>query len=108
MQKEKICPICKAFIDKNYIPEMVLHINKLIISKEPTEVLNKESGLIFTNHYYKKHREECLINFEIPIEEQKIVLKGKLDSSKDKLRKEFKINKLKLILLRELLKRLQK
>lgn len=40
--------------------------------------------------------------------EQKIVLKGKLDSSKDKLRKEFKINKLKLILLKELLKRLQK
>ncbi len=78
MQKEKICPICQAFIDKNYIPEMVLHINKLIISKESTEVLNKESGLIFTNHYYKKHREECLVDYQLPIEEQKI----KLDKEK--------------------------
>lgn len=78
MQKEKICPICQAFIDKKYIPEMVLHINKLIISKEPTEVLNKESGLIFTNHYYKKHREECLVDYQLPIEEQKI----KLDKEK--------------------------
>ena len=78
MQKEKICPICQAFIDKNYIPEMVLHINKLIISKEPTEVLHKESGLIFTNHYYKKHREECLVDYQLPIEEQKI----KLDKEK--------------------------
>ena len=42
MQKDKICPICQAFIDKNYIPEMILHINKLIILREPAEVLNKE------------------------------------------------------------------
>lgn len=72
MNKEKICPVCKAFNDKNYIPEMVLHINKLIKSKEPTEVLNKESGLVFSTYYYKLHREECLIDFEIPIEEEKI------------------------------------
>ena len=72
MQKEKICPICQAFIDKNYIPEMILHINKLIILREPAEVLNKESGLVFSDYYYKKHREECLIDFQIPVEEQKI------------------------------------
>ena len=74
MQKEKTCPICQAFIDKNYIPELILHINKLIILREPAKVLNKESGMIFTDHYYKKHREECLIDYEIPIEEQKIKL----------------------------------
>lgn len=74
MNKEKICPVCKAFNEKNYIPEMVLHINKLIKSKEPTEVLNKESGLVFSTYYYKLHREECLIDFEIPIEEEKIKL----------------------------------
>jgi hypothetical protein len=74
MKKEKICPVCQAFRDKNYIPEMILHINKMIKSKQPTEILNKESGLIFTNYYYKKHREECLIDFEIPIKEQEIKL----------------------------------
>ena len=79
MQKEKICPICQAFIDKNYLPEMVLQINKLIKSKQPTEVLNKKSGLVFTDYRYKNHREKCLINFEIPLEEQKI----KLDKEKD-------------------------
>jgi len=42
----------------------------MIKSKQPTEILNKESSLIFTNYYYKKHREECLIDFEIPMEEQ--------------------------------------
>jgi hypothetical protein len=70
MKKEKVCPVCQAFKDKKYIPEMILHIDKMIKSKQPTEILNKESGLIFTNYYYKKHREECLIDFEIPIEEQ--------------------------------------
>lgn len=73
MNKEKICPICKAFEDKKYIPELILHINKLIILREPAEVLNKESALVFSD-YYKKHREECLIDFEIPVEEQKIKL----------------------------------
>lgn len=74
MQKEKNCPICQAFIDKNYIPELVLEINKLIIIKEPTEVLNKKSGLIFSDYYYKKHREECLIDYDLPMEEHKIKL----------------------------------
>ena len=82
MAKEKLCKVCQAFKDKNYIDEIVLHINKLIKSKQPTDILNKESGLIFTNHYYKKHREECLINFEIPIEEQKIVLKENIENTK--------------------------
>jgi len=74
MAKEKICKVCQAFKDENYIDEIVLHINKLIKSKQPTDILNKESGLIFTNHYYKKHREECLIDYQLPIEEQKIKL----------------------------------
>jgi len=83
MSKEKICKVCQAFKDKNYINEIVLHINKLIKSKQPTDILNKESGLIFTNHYYKKHREECLINFEIPIEKQKIVLKENIENTEN-------------------------
>lgn len=74
MQKEKNCPICQAFTDKNYLPELVLQLNKLIIIKEPAEVLNKKSGLVFSEYYYKKHREECLIDYEIPVEEQKIKL----------------------------------
>jgi len=83
MAKEKICKVCQAFNDKNYILEMILHINKLIKSKQPTEILNKESGLILTNYYYKKHREECLIDFEIPIEEQKIVLKENIKDTEN-------------------------
>ena len=81
MQKEKTCPICQAFIDNHYIPEAVLHINKLIKSKESAEILNKESGLVFSNYYYQKHREECLIDFQVPVEEQKIKL-GKDKSEK--------------------------
>lgn len=72
MSKVKICKVCHAFIDKNYIPEMVLHINKLIKSKQPTDILNKESGFDFNDYRYKLHRQQCLINFEIPIEEQNI------------------------------------
>jgi len=81
MQKEKICPICQAFIDKNYLPELILQINKLIIIKEPAEVLNKKSGLVFSEYYYKKHREECLINYDLPIEEQKIKLAKEKDGN---------------------------
>lgn len=82
MKKEKICPICQAFNDKNYIPAMVLYINKLIKSKQPTEVLNKQSGLIFNDYRYKTHREKCLINFEIPIEEKKVELKENIQNTK--------------------------
>jgi len=80
MQKEKICPICQAFIDKDYLPELILQINKLIIIKEPAGVLNKKSGLVFSDYYYNKHREECLMDYDLPIEEQKI----KLAKEKDK------------------------
>ena len=72
MKKEKICLICQTFVDKNYVPEAVLKINKLIISNEKAKFLNKQSGLVFSDYYYKKHREECLIDYEIPVEEQKI------------------------------------
>ena len=81
MQKEKNCPICQAFIDKEYLPELVLKINTLIILKEPAEVLNKKSGLVFSEYYYKKHREECLIDYEIPVEEQKIKLAKEKDGN---------------------------
>ena len=79
MQKEKNCPICQDFIDKEYLPELVLKINTLIILKETAEVLNKKSGLVFSDYYYKKHREECLINYDLPIEEQKIKLAKEKD-----------------------------
>ena len=81
MSKEKICHVCQAFIDRNYIPEMVLHINKLIKLKTPVEVLNKESEFNFKYYRYKLHREQCLINFEIPIEEQKIELEENNENS---------------------------
>jgi len=74
MKKEKICPVCQTFNDKNYIPEMILHINKMIKSKKPREILNKEIGLVFTKYYYDLHREKCLIDFEIPVEKQEIKL----------------------------------
>ena len=79
MQKEKNCPICQAFKDKEYLPELVLKINTLIILKEIAEVLNKKSGLVFSDYYYKKHREECLIDYNLPIEEQKIKLAKEKD-----------------------------
>lgn len=50
---------------------MVLHINKLIKLKSPVEVLNKESEFNFKYYRYKLHRDICLLNFEIPIENQK-------------------------------------
>lgn len=81
MKKEKICPICKSFKDKNYIPEMILHINKMIKSKQPTEILNKENGVVFSNYYYKLHREECLIDFEMLIEEKEIKLNKDIETT---------------------------
>lgn len=83
MSKEKICKVCQAFKDKNYIDEIILHINKLIKSKQPTDILNKESGLNFEYYRYKLHRDKCLINFEIPIEEQKIVLKENIENTEN-------------------------
>lgn len=83
MSKEKICKVCQAFKDKNYIDEIILHINKLIKSKQPIDILNKESGLNFEYYRYKLHRDKCLINFEIPIEEQKIVLKENIKNTEN-------------------------
>jgi hypothetical protein len=79
MRKEKVCYICQGFKNKNYIPEMILHINKMIKSKETTEKLNKETGFDFTDYRYKLHREQCLINFEIPKKEQEIKLKKDIE-----------------------------
>jgi len=94
MSKEKICHVCQAFIDRNYIPEMVLHINKLIKLKTPVDVLNKESEFNFKYYRYKLHREQCLINFEIPIEEQKIELKEDIKNNEKTFNSSIDINKI--------------
>ena len=70
--KEKKCKICSLFDEQKFSDEISFDINKLIKSKEKLEVLNKQTGFNLTEHYYKKHRDICLLNFEIPIEEQKI------------------------------------
>jgi len=72
--KENKCKVCSLFEERKFSEEIRFQINKLIIIKEPAEVLNKKSGFIFSEYYYKKHREECLIDYEIPVEEQKIKL----------------------------------
>lgn len=81
MKKEKICSICQAYKEKHYIPEMILHINKMIKSKQPTEKLNKESGFNFNDYRYKLHREQCLINFEIPIKKQEIEINQDIETT---------------------------
>jgi hypothetical protein len=71
--KEKKCKVCSLFDERKFSDEIRLNINKLIKCKEKLEVLNKQTGFNFTNkHYYKVHNDTCLLNFEIPIEEQKI------------------------------------
>jgi len=97
MSKEKICHVCQAFIDRNYIPEMVLHINKLIKLKTPVEVLNKESEFNFKYYRYKLHREQCLINFEIPIEEQKIELEENIKNNEIEIKNIEEFDNLKFI-----------
>ena len=72
--KEKKCKVCSLFDDKNFSEEIKFNINKLIKSKQPTEVLNKETGFNLTDYYYKKHHDICIIDFIIPIEEQEIEL----------------------------------
>ena len=72
--KEKKCKVCSLFDDKNFSKEIKFNINKLIKSKQPTEVLNKETGFNLTDYYYKKHHDICIIDFIIPIEEQEIEL----------------------------------
>lgn len=67
--KEKKCKVCSLFDERKFSEEIRSNINKLIKSKEPTEILNKETGFDLTDYRYKLHRQQCLINFEIPIEE---------------------------------------
>lgn len=72
--KEKKCKVCSLFDDKKFSEEIKFNINKLIKSKQPTEVLNKETGFNLTDYYYKKHHDICIVDFIIPIEEQEIEL----------------------------------
>jgi hypothetical protein len=72
--KEKKCKVCYLFDEQKFSDEIRFDINKLIKSKEKLEVLNKQTGFNLTEHYYKKHRDICLLNFEIPIEKQKTEL----------------------------------
>ena len=72
--KEKKCKVCSLFEERKFSEEIKVNLNKLIKSKKPTEILNKETGFDLTDYRYKLHRQQCLINFEIPIEEQKIEL----------------------------------
>jgi len=80
--KEKKCKVCSLFDEQKFSDEIRFDINKLIKSKEKLEVLNKQTGFNLTEHYYKKHRDICLLNFEIPIEKQKTELIQKLDNKK--------------------------
>lgn len=70
--KENKCKVCSLFEERKFSEEIKVNLNKLIKSKKPTEILNKETGFDLTDYRYKLHRQQCLINFEIPIEEQKI------------------------------------
>lgn len=72
--KENKCKVCSLFEERKFSEEIRFNINKLIKSKKSTEVLNKETGFDLTDYRYKLHRQQCLINFEIPIEEQNIEL----------------------------------
>jgi hypothetical protein len=72
--KENKCKVCSLFTEQKFSEEIKFNINTLIKSKKPTEVLNKETGFDLTDYRYKIHRQQCLINFEIPVEEQKIEL----------------------------------
>ncbi len=80
--KENKCKVCSLFEERKFSEEIKVNLNKLIKSKKPTEILNKETGFDLTDYRYKLHRQQCLINFEIPIKEQKIeneVNKSSLD-----------------------------
>lgn len=72
--KEKKCKVCSLFDDKNFSEEIKFNINKLIKSKQPIEILNKETGFNLSDYYYKKHHDICIVDFIIPIEEQEIEL----------------------------------
>ena len=73
-KKEKVCKVCSLFDDKKFNEEIRFNINKLIKLKQPTEILNKETGFNLTDYYYKKHNDICIVDFLIPIEEKEIEL----------------------------------
>jgi len=93
--KEKKCKVCSLFDERKFSDEIRFDINKLIKSKEKLEVLNKQTGFNFTNkHYYKVHHDTCLLNFEIPIEEQKIELGENIKNNKNSFNSSIDINKI--------------
>ena len=73
-KKQKVCKVCSLFDDKKFNEEIRFNINKLIKLKQPTEILNKETGFNLTDYYYKKHNDICIVDFLIPIEEREIEL----------------------------------
>ena len=73
-KKQKVCKVCFLFDDKKFNEEIRFNINKLIKLKQPTEILNKETGFNLTDYYYKKHNDICIVDFLIPIEEREIEL----------------------------------
>jgi len=70
--KEKKCKVCSLFDERKFNDEIRFNINKLIKLKQPTEILNKETKSSLTDYLYKIHRTTCLIDFEIPIEDQNV------------------------------------
>jgi hypothetical protein len=82
--KEKKCKVCSLFDERKFSDEIRFDINKLIKSKEKLEVLNKQTGFNFTNkHYYKVHNDTCLLNFELPIEKQKVLLNQDINKTEN-------------------------
>jgi hypothetical protein len=82
--KEKKCRVCSLFDERKFNDEIIFDINKLIKSKEKLEVLNKQTGFNFTNkHYYKVHNDTCLLNFELPIEKQKVLLNQDINKTEN-------------------------
>ena len=73
-KKQKVCKVCSLFDYKKFNEEIRFNINKLIKLKQPTEILNKETGFNLTDYYYKKHNDICIVDFIIPIEEREIEL----------------------------------
>ena len=72
--KENKCKVCSLFEERKFSEEIRVNINKLMRCDRATEVLSRETNFNLSEYYYKKHREICLVDFEISIEEQKIEL----------------------------------
>jgi hypothetical protein len=65
--KNNKCKVCTLFDEKQLIQEVIFDINKLIKQKELLEVLNKQTGFNLSDYHYKKHRDSCLSDFELPM-----------------------------------------